>query len=115
VSLLTANGAGLTEGEKEEGDRAKAALLEEAGEAPEDVEGSDDEGGRKKNQFKSHLKTNEAVRMTSARWPMVRSICGAANAALSVEQSLLSSDSWPAVSRRHASISVCLSGMLAKG
>ena len=53
--------AGLTEGEKEEGAKAEAALLEEAGEAPEDAAGSDDEGGRKKNQFKSHLKTNEAV------------------------------------------------------
>jgi len=70
VSLPAINGAGLTEGEKEEGDRAKAALLEEAGEAPEDVEGSDDEGGRKKNQFKSHLKTNEAVRTSSAFWPL---------------------------------------------
>ena len=41
-------------------------MLEEAGEAPEDVEGSDDEGGRKKNQFKSHLKTNEAVWSSSS-------------------------------------------------
>jgi len=54
-------GAGLTEGEKEEGARAKAALIEEAGVADGDEDGSGDEGGRRKNQFKNHLKANEAV------------------------------------------------------
>ena len=54
--------AGLTEGEKEEGARAKAALLEEAGEPDGDEDGSGDEGGRRKNQFKNHMKANEAVR-----------------------------------------------------
>lgn len=54
-------GAGLTEGEKEEGAKAKQALLEAAGEADGDEDGSGDEGGRKKNQFRTHLKANEAV------------------------------------------------------
>ena len=54
---------GLTEVEKEEGEAAKKALAEEAGERPEDAEGSDDENYKKNNQFGEHMKRkNEAVR-----------------------------------------------------
>jgi hypothetical protein len=53
---------GLTEVEKEEGEAAKKALAEEAGERPEDAEGSDDENYKKNNQFGEHMKRkNEAV------------------------------------------------------
>ena len=62
LTICCFSGAGLTEGEKEEGARAKAALIEEAGVADGDEDGSGDEGGRRKNQFKNHLKANEAVR-----------------------------------------------------
>ena len=49
--------------EKEEGKAAKKALAEEAGERPEDAEGSDDENYKKNNQFGEHMKRkNEAVR-----------------------------------------------------
>ena len=54
--------AGLTETEKEEGDAAKKALAEEAGERPEDADGSDDENFRSNNQFGQHMtKKNVAV------------------------------------------------------
>lgn len=54
---------GLTEGEKEEGEAAKKALQEEAGERPEDADGSDDEDYKKNNQFGEHMKgKNVAVR-----------------------------------------------------
>lgn len=51
---------GLTEGEQAEGDAAKKALQEEAGERDDD--GSDDENYKKNNQFSEHMKRkNEAV------------------------------------------------------
>ena len=47
------------------------------------MEGSDDEGGRKKNQFKSHLKTNEAVRTVHTHPGLtVYSVCCAVGAVL---------------------------------
>ena len=52
--------AGLTEGEVAEGEAAKKALQEEAGQA--DGDGSDDENFKKSNQFGVHMsKKTDAV------------------------------------------------------
>jgi HrpA-like RNA helicase len=60
--------------EKEEGEAAKKALAEEAGERPEDAEGSDDENYKKNNQFSEHMKRkNVAVR--SSWKPMTAEQC----------------------------------------
>ena len=50
--------AGLTEGEKEEGAKAKAALAEEGGGDGED--GEDGGNYKNKSQFFTHLKKSEA-------------------------------------------------------
>jgi hypothetical protein len=68
-SDLCSFSAGLTEVEKEEGEAAKRALAEEAGERPQDAEGSDDENYKKNNQFSEHMKRkNEAVRNLAAAY-----------------------------------------------
>ena len=58
-------GAGLTEGEKDEGEKAKEAIREEQGGDGENV--SDDEMGNHKaaGQFFGHLKKNEVGPMVS--------------------------------------------------
>jgi hypothetical protein len=59
--VSSSTSTGLTTEEKEEGEAAKKALLEAAGETA-DGDGSDDEGHKKANQFGQHMqKKTDAV------------------------------------------------------
>lgn len=65
-------GAGLTEGEKEEGAKAKAALAEEGGGDGED--GEDGGNYKNKSQFFTHLKKSEVRApdvLPASTWPTV--------------------------------------------
>ena len=61
LSIILQWAAGLTEGEKEEGAKAKQRLKEEQGGDGEDPIDSDEDTGNHKasGQFKNHLKKNE--------------------------------------------------------